>query len=43
MHTAKIRFWAILLMLLACSFVYSSAASNLPVAGGAAPIAAWML
>jgi hypothetical protein len=43
MYTAKILFWAALLMLIACSFVYSTAVSNLPVAGGTAPIAAWML
>jgi hypothetical protein len=43
MNTAKIRIWAFLLMLLACSFVYHSAASSLPVASGAAPISAWML
>lgn len=36
MKAIKIRFWAFILMVLACSFAYASAASLVPAAGNAA-------
>ena len=43
MYTRRIRLWAIMLMLIACSFVYTSAMSSLPAAGTGLPAMPWLL
>jgi len=43
MNSLKLRIWVLLLMLVCCSVVYTSAASNLPVAHAAAPDLSWLL
>ena len=43
MNTLKLRIWALLLMLVCCTVVYTSAMSGLPAASAQPALLSWML